>query len=126
MGDNKKSLPKQTDEKNTVVIYNRVPKTGSTSFVGVVYDLCKKNRYHALHINISNNMHTLTPRNQVQLIIKILFWNNEEHLSKLLSCFFSDSICSKYNKMELYETCILPWTHGFFELPQVSVKLYLK
>ncbi|KAJ8681485.1 hypothetical protein QAD02_017272 [Eretmocerus hayati] len=59
-----------------VVIYNRVPKTGSTSFVGVVYDLCKKNKYHALHINVSNNMHTLTLSNQMKFIHNVTQWNS--------------------------------------------------
>jgi len=51
--------------EDIVVIYNRVPKTASTSFVGLVYDLCKQNKYHVLHINVTNNMHTLTLINQV-------------------------------------------------------------
>lgn len=51
--------------EDMVVIYNRVPKTASTSFVGLVYDLCKQNKYHVLHINVTNNMHTLTLTNQV-------------------------------------------------------------
>ncbi|XP_014204527.1 heparan sulfate 2-O-sulfotransferase 1-like [Copidosoma floridanum] len=59
-----------------VVIYNRVPKTGSTSFVGVIYDLCKKNKYHALHINITNNMHTLMPANQMQFVRNISYWDS--------------------------------------------------
>ncbi|XP_058791827.1 heparin sulfate O-sulfotransferase-like [Phymastichus coffea] len=58
-----------------VVMYNRIPKTGSTSFVGVVYDLCKKNKYHALHINITNNLHTLTLPNQIQFVRNITNWN---------------------------------------------------
>lgn len=53
--------------EDITIIYNRVPKTGSTSFVGVVYDLCKKNKFHTLHINITNNMHTLTLFNQVSI-----------------------------------------------------------
>lgn len=57
--------------ENIVVIYNRVPKTASTSFMGLVYDLCKQNKYHVLHINVTNNMHTLTLANQVSKIIFI-------------------------------------------------------
>lgn len=68
---NKQDIPytqvynKQSQLDDIIVIYNRVPKTGSTSFVGVVYDLCKKNKFHSLHINVTNNMHTLTLANQV-------------------------------------------------------------
>lgn len=58
-----------------IVIYNRVPKTGSTSFVGVVYDLCKKNKFHALHINVTNNMHTLTLANQIKFVHNITSWD---------------------------------------------------
>lgn len=61
--------------EDTVVIYNRVPKTASTSFVGLVYDLCKQNKYHVLHINVTNNMHTLTLTNQVQFANNISNWN---------------------------------------------------
>jgi hypothetical protein len=53
--------------QDLVVIYNRVPKTGSTSFMGVAYDLCKQNGFHVLHINITGNMHALSLKNQVCL-----------------------------------------------------------
>lgn len=56
---------KVLQQDDIVLMYNRVPKTGSTSFVGVVYDLCKKNKFHTLHINVTNNMHTLMLANQV-------------------------------------------------------------
>jgi len=51
-----------------VVIYNRVPKTGSTSFINVAYDLCKQNSFHVVHVNISSNMHTLSLPNQVRIL----------------------------------------------------------
>lgn len=54
----------RSPEKELVVIYNRVPKTGSTSFVGVAYDLCRTNEFHVLHVNVSANMHVLTLPNQ--------------------------------------------------------------
>ncbi|XP_024946863.1 heparin sulfate O-sulfotransferase isoform X2 [Cephus cinctus] len=60
---------------DSIVIYNRVPKTGSTSFVGIAYDLCKQNKYHALHINVTNNMHTLTLPNQVQFVNNVTQWD---------------------------------------------------
>lgn len=61
---------------NLVVIYNRVPKTGSTSFVGVPYDLCKKNKFHVLHINITANMHVLSLPNQYKFVQNITHWNS--------------------------------------------------
>jgi hypothetical protein len=53
--------------QDLVIIYNRVPKTGSTSFVGIAYDLCKQNGFHVLHINVTGNMHALSLKNQVCL-----------------------------------------------------------
>jgi heparan sulfate 2-O-sulfotransferase HS2ST1 len=61
-------------EKELVVIYNRVPKTGSTSFVGVAYDLCKTNAFHVLHVNISANMHVLTLPNQAKFVQNVTDW----------------------------------------------------
>lgn len=52
-------------DEQLVVLYNRVPKTGSTSFVNIAYDLCKKNKFHVLHINVTANMHVLSLPNQV-------------------------------------------------------------
>lgn len=63
------------NSQNLVIIYNRVPKTGSTSFVGVAYDLCKKNGFHVLHINITGNMHALSLKNQFQFVWNVSHWN---------------------------------------------------
>lgn len=61
------STSQSSPEKELVVIYNRVPKTGSTSFVGVAYDLCRSNGFHVLHVNVSANMHVLTLPNQASI-----------------------------------------------------------
>lgn len=53
-------------DDNLIVIYNRVPKTGSTSFINLAYDLCKRNHFYVLHINITANMHVLSLNNQVR------------------------------------------------------------
>ncbi|XP_046961571.1 heparin sulfate O-sulfotransferase [Vanessa cardui] len=62
------------DDDDLVVIYNRVPKTGSTSFVGVAYDLCKKNHFKVLHINITANMHVMSLSNQYKFAQNVTKW----------------------------------------------------
>ncbi|CAG9862781.1 unnamed protein product [Phyllotreta striolata] len=62
--------------EDLILIYNRVPKTGSTSFVGVAYDLCKKNKFHVLHVNISANSHTITLDNQLKFVQNVTNWNS--------------------------------------------------
>lgn len=62
-------------DEDLVVIYNRVPKTGSTSFVNLAYDLCKKNRFHVLHINITANMHVMSLPNQIRFVNNVTRWN---------------------------------------------------
>ncbi|KAH9496425.1 Heparan sulfate 2-O-sulfotransferase 1, partial [Bulinus truncatus] len=46
-------------DNDVILIYNRVPKTGSTSFAGIAYDLCTLNRFHVIHVNISRNQRVL-------------------------------------------------------------------
>ncbi|XP_073823411.1 heparan sulfate 2-O-sulfotransferase [Musca autumnalis] len=62
-------------DEQLVVLYNRVPKTGSTSFVNIAYDLCKRNRFHVLHINITANSHVLSLPNQVSFARNVTRWH---------------------------------------------------
>lgn len=75
-------------DENLVVIYNRVPKTGSTSFINLAYDLCKKNHFYVLHINITANMHILSLSNQVN-------WMNESIETTYFH--FAESFCRRCN-----------------------------
>ncbi|KAL0603938.1 Heparan sulfate 2-O-sulfotransferase 1, partial [Plecturocebus cupreus] len=51
-------------EEDMVIIYNRVPKTASTSFTNIAYDLCAKNKYHVLHINTTKNNPVMSLQDQ--------------------------------------------------------------
>lgn len=53
------------NDQKPLVIYNRVPKTGSTSFVNVAYDLHSHNSFRVLHVNITGNSHVLSVYDQV-------------------------------------------------------------
>jgi len=54
------------NEDDLVVIYNRVPKTGSTSFVGVARELCAKNRFHVIHLDVIRYKRMLSAADQVR------------------------------------------------------------
>lgn len=69
------ALSSSNFDDNIVVIYNRVPKTGSTTFVNVTYGLCRKNRFHVLHINVTGNNHVLSLPNQLSFVKNVTFWN---------------------------------------------------
>lgn len=64
------------NNNDVIIIYNRVPKTGSTSFIGVAYDICKKNNFHVIHVNISSNNHVLSLPNQYTIVQNVTKWDN--------------------------------------------------
>jgi len=76
--DNSKSRETSASVANSVVIYNRVPKTGSTSFVGLAYDLCTKNKFNVLHMNISKNSHIMSVPDQKRMVWNITNWNSKK------------------------------------------------
>ncbi|CAG7716795.1 unnamed protein product [Allacma fusca] len=59
---------------NTVIIYNRIPKTGSTSLMGIAYELCTKNGFHVIHLNTTKNSHVLTPEDQLRFAQNVSGW----------------------------------------------------
>ncbi|EDV28118.1 uncharacterized protein TRIADDRAFT_20786, partial [Trichoplax adhaerens] len=58
-----------------VIIYNRVPKTGSTSVMALFYDLCKINKFRVLHLNVSKNSHVMHVADQGRFIRNITSWS---------------------------------------------------
>lgn len=57
-----------------IVIYNRVPKTGSTSFMGIAYELCTINHFHVMHLNISKNSHVMSLADQRRFVWNVTGW----------------------------------------------------
>ena len=66
--DSSASSQSAVNEDDLVIIYNRVPKTASTSFTNIAYDLCGKNHYHVLHINTTKNNPVMSIQDQVRAI----------------------------------------------------------
>lgn len=62
------------NEDTVVVLYNRVPKTGSTTFTNFVYDSCKRNGIYVLHINTTKNSHIMSLQDQYKLVKNITSW----------------------------------------------------
>nr|CAB3254130.1 heparan sulfate 2-O-sulfotransferase 1-like [Phallusia mammillata] len=58
-----------------VVLYNRIPKSGSTSFTNLVYDLSKQNEIYILHINTTGNKLTVSLADQISLAWNITHWD---------------------------------------------------
>uniref|UniRef100_G3NKG6 Heparan sulfate 2-O-sulfotransferase 1b n=1 Tax=Gasterosteus aculeatus aculeatus TaxID=481459 RepID=G3NKG6_GASAC len=56
----------RAERDDAVVIYNRVPKTASTSFTNIAYDLCGKNGFHVLHINTTKNNPVMSLQDQIR------------------------------------------------------------
>lgn len=57
-----------------IILYNRIPKTGSTTVANLLYNVCEINQFYALFINTTKNSHLLTYSNQVSLAKNITNW----------------------------------------------------
>ncbi|KAK5979977.1 Heparin sulfate O-sulfotransferase [Trichostrongylus colubriformis] len=60
---------------NLIVLYNRVPKTGSTTFTNAVaYDLFKLNNFNVIHLNMTKNRQIMSLTDQSEFIENITSW----------------------------------------------------
>lgn len=86
------------DHQKPLVIYNRVPKTGSTSFVNVAYDLHSRNAFRVLHVNITGNSHLLSIYDQVFTLSFHTLLKNLYLSSLYILSFFNilNTISTKY------------------------------
>ncbi|MCP9260233.1 Protein, isoform A [Dirofilaria immitis] len=70
MGDEKLSYI------SSIVIYNRIPKTGSTTFTNaVMYNLCHRNGFSVIHLNLTKNRYLMNIVDQRRFIDNITNWN---------------------------------------------------
>lgn len=66
------------NSNHEIIIYNRIPKTGSTSFINVAYDLCRKNSFNVIHINVTRNSHVLSLADQARFVNNVTNWNQRK------------------------------------------------
>uniref|UniRef100_A0A0N5B010 Heparan sulfate 2-O-sulfotransferase n=1 Tax=Syphacia muris TaxID=451379 RepID=A0A0N5B010_9BILA len=60
---------------SSIIIYNRVPKTGSTTLVNaVMYDLCKLNNFNVIHLNLTRAHHIMNLADQNRFVQNITAW----------------------------------------------------
>jgi len=74
------SVSSKESEGNQVLIYNRVPKTGSTSLMNVAYELYKQNNFRVVQLHVSHFKHILTTGDQARFASNISSWSDSPTL----------------------------------------------
>lgn len=68
-------MPAKRNVFGQIVIYNRVPKTGSTTLTNAVaYDLFKANGFNVIHVNITKNKQILSLGDQYHFVNNVTTW----------------------------------------------------
>lgn len=64
-----------------IVFYNRIPKTGSTTFTNAIaYDLCVRNGFHVVHLNLTQYRNQMNKIDQVKFIRNVTSWTQKHPL----------------------------------------------
>ena len=66
----------ENEDENVVLIYNRIPKTASTSFMHLPYELSQENHFNVLLLNISNP-HSMTWQDRIYFTKNVSHWNEK-------------------------------------------------
>ncbi|XP_065829819.1 heparan sulfate 2-O-sulfotransferase 1-like isoform X2 [Oscarella lobularis] len=74
---NTKAMTTGSQATESLVMYNRVPKTGSTTFMGLVYSLCAKNEFNAIHLNTTKNSQVMSIADQYHFSHNITAWTEK-------------------------------------------------
>jgi len=65
------------EEGHPILIYNRVPKTGSTSLMNVAYELQAQNRFRVVGVHVTQFKHQLTLQDQLEVGLNMSLWARE-------------------------------------------------
>uniref|UniRef100_A0A0N5A646 Heparan sulfate 2-O-sulfotransferase n=1 Tax=Parastrongyloides trichosuri TaxID=131310 RepID=A0A0N5A646_PARTI len=64
--------------QNNIIIYNRIPKTGSTTLTNAIgYDMCKVNNFNSIHLNMTRNRYMMNVIDQGTFIRNISNWKDK-------------------------------------------------
>ena len=61
-------------DQDYLIIYNRVPKTGSTTFANIVYSLCGRRHFNVIYVRAEKNAHIYSIVDQVSLCDRCSSW----------------------------------------------------
>ncbi|VDK75575.1 unnamed protein product [Onchocerca ochengi] len=73
--DKQDTKHEKSSYRSSIVIYNRVPKTGSTTLTNaVMYSLCHRNGFSVIHLNLTRNRYLMNIVDQRRFIDNITNW----------------------------------------------------